>query len=167
MNLIVDGYNLGRSGALPLSRNDVSEEGRAELCALLASYARARGFRLTVVFDGRRAGSTERARIPFKGGTAVFSSGSETADDAIRDMASKAPQGTVVVTSDRGLADTLRTRKVTVVTCDEFASRLFALRMEEVKGCADEEPGRRPVKKGEGKKPKKKDRGRLRILGKL
>ncbi len=167
MNLIVDGYNLGRSGALPLSRNDVSEEGRAELCALLADYARGRGFRLTVVFDGRRERNPERTRQPFKGGTALFSSGSESADDVIRDLASKAPKGTVVVSSDRGLADTLRKRNVTVVSCDEFALRVFDFRMEAVKGGEEEEPERRAGKKGEGKKPKKKDRARVKILRRL
>jgi predicted RNA-binding protein with PIN domain len=167
MHLIVDGYNLGRSGTLPLSRNDVSEEGRAELCALLAAYSRAKGFRLTVVFDGRGPGKQERARYPFKGGTAVFSSGSETADDVIRALAGKAPPGTVVVTSDRGLAGTLPSRNVTVVSCDEFAVRHFANQLEEDKGTADDERDRRAGKKGEGNKLKKRNRERAKILGKL
>jgi len=166
-NLIVDGYNLGRSGSLPLSRNDVSEECRAELCGFLGAYARAKRFRLTVVFDGQGMGNREQSRLPFKGGTAVFSSGSESADDVIRVLASTAPKGTVVVTSDRGLAGTLPAGNVTVVSCDEFAARLCAHRMEEIKGSADDDPDRRPGKKGEGKKPKKRDRERLRALRKL
>ncbi|MBI5419180.1 MAG: NYN domain-containing protein, partial [Deltaproteobacteria bacterium] len=52
-HLIVDGYNLARSGAVPLAEDPTSPEGRAELCALLSSYARGKGFLLTVVFDGR------------------------------------------------------------------------------------------------------------------
>jgi len=80
----VDGYNLSRSGSLLLSEDPVSPEGREALCSLLSSYARGKGFRLTVVFDGRGGGSAERVRRPFKGGTAIFSSRTESADDAIR-----------------------------------------------------------------------------------
>ena len=167
MLLIVDGYNLAKSGAVPLSRDAATEEGREELCALLSGYARAKRFRLTVVFDGRGSGSAGRNRAAFKGGTALFSSRAETADDVIRDLARDAPSGTVVVTSDRGLARTLPARNVTVVTCGELADRLFSLQLEEIKGTADEEPARRPDKRGEGHKAKKRDRGRGQILKKL
>ena len=167
MQLIVDGYNVARSGALPLAGDPASEEGRAELCALLAAYSRAKGFRLTVVFDGKGLGRPGRGRTAFRGGTAVFSSGAETADDVIRDLARGAPAGTVVVTSDRGLAGTLPARYVTVVSCDEFAGRLFAHGLEQVKGTGDDEPDRRAGKKGEGHKPKKRERDRAKALRKL
>ena len=106
-HLIVDGYNLARSGALPLEGEPGSAEERGALCSLLSAYARKKGFRLTVVFDGRGSGSPKRTRQAFKGGTAVYSSRSETADDVIRDLARGAPAGTIAVTSDRGLAGTL------------------------------------------------------------
>ena len=167
-NLIVDGYNLARSGAVPLSDDPASEPGRQELCAILAGYARKKGFRLTVVFDGRGAGKPERNRTVFKGGTASFSSASESADDVIREMARSAPAGTVVVTSDRGLAGTLPSRAVTVVSCAEFAGRLLDFQMETVKGASDgEEAARSRGKKGEGHKAKKKDRKRESVLRKL
>jgi len=167
-HLIVDGYNLARSGAVPLSEDPASEEGRRELCDLLSGYARGKGFRLTVVFDGRGAGRPERTRTAFKGGTACFSSLSETADDVIRDMARNAAAGTVVVTSDRGLAGTLPSRAVTAVPCEEFALRLFDFRLESVKGASDpDEAGRNRGKKGEGHKAKKKDRKRDVVLRKL
>lgn len=166
--LIIDGYNLARSNALPLEEDPRSEEGRRELCGMLAGYAAGKGFRLTVVFDGRGAGRPDRSRTAFRGGTALFSSASESADDVIRDMARNAPAGTVVVTSDRGLAGTLPSRAVTVVSCDEFADRLFALQLEAVKGSADEDhPSRRNEKKGEGHRQKKKDRKREALLRKL
>ncbi len=168
VHLIIDGYNLARSGALPLSDDPASEAGRQELCAFLAGYARKKSFRLTVVFDGRGAGKPERSRTAFKGGTACFSSASESADDVIREMARSAPAGTVVVTSDRGLAGTLPSRAVTVVSCAEFAGRLFDFQMETIKGASDEdEAARRRGKKGEGQKPKKKDRKRESVLRKL
>lgn len=168
-HLVVDGYNLARSGAVFLSEDPSGPEGRAELCDLLSGYARGKGFRLTVVFDGRGAGKPERARVPFKGGTVVFSSRSETADDVIRDLSRGAPAGTVVVTSDRGLGGTLPACGVTVVSCEEFAGFLSAGREEGMKGSADGEnsAGRRKGKKGEGHKKKKRDRGRDRILRKL
>lgn len=169
-HLIVDGYNLSRSGALLLQEDPVSPEGRTELCALLSSYSRGKGFRLTVVYDGRGAGGAERTRQPFKGGTALYSARTETADDVIRHLSGHSPSGTVVVTSDRGLAGTLRSRAVTVLSCEEFADRLFSFHLEDTKGVSGgEEEGPRGVraKKGEGRKPKKRDRRRDRVLRKL
>jgi predicted RNA-binding protein with PIN domain len=168
-HLIVDGYNLARSGAMFLSEDPAGPEGRGELCTLLSGYARKKRMRLTVVFDGRGGATPERNRHVFPGGTALFSSRSETADDVIRDISRGAPSGTVVVTSDRGLRGTLSARDVAVVSCEEFAGRLTAHQWESVKGVGDEEEdsGRRKAKKGEGQKKKKRDRERNRILRKL
>jgi predicted RNA-binding protein with PIN domain len=166
--LLIDGYNLSRSGAVPLSGDPRSEAGRQELCGLLAGYAAGKGFRLTVVFDGRGAGRPGRGRTAFKGGTALFSSATESADDVIREMARNAPAGTVVVTSDRGLAGTLPSRSVAVVSCEEFGDRLFAFQLGRVKGTDDEaHPVRRDGKKGEGRRQKKKDRKREARLRRL
>ncbi|MGA7105785.1 MAG: NYN domain-containing protein [Candidatus Deferrimicrobiaceae bacterium] len=168
-HLIVDGYNLARSGALFLSEDPAGPEGREELCALLSRYARGKGFRLTVVFDGRGAEGSHRSRQPFKGGTAVFSSRAESADDAIRDLSRGATAGTIVVTSDRGLGGTLRGREATVVSCEEFAGRLAAFQTEKTKGPVgeDTDDGRRKGKKGEGQKKKKRERARNRLLRNL
>jgi predicted RNA-binding protein with PIN domain len=166
--LLIDGYNLARSGAIPLAGDPRSEAGRQELCALLSGYAAGKRFRLTVVFDGRGGGRPERNRTAFKGGTALFSSAFESADDVIRDLARSASAGTVVVTSDRGLAGTLPSRSVAVVSCEEFGERIFAFQVETVKGSADEEPSsRRNGKKGEGHRKRKKDRKRDVLLRKL
>lgn len=169
-HLVVDGYNLARSGALLLSEDPAGPAGRDELCALLADYGRAKGFRLTVVFDARGAGRPERTRTPFKGGTAVYASARETADDVIREIARDAPGGLLVVTSDRGLAGTLSARAVTVVSCPEFAERLEARRMAALKGTDEDDKGgaaRDRAKKGEGHRLKKADRARERTLRKL
>lgn len=168
-HLIVDGYNLGRSGKLPLETDPTSDEGRRELCALLSAYSREKGLRLLVVFDGSGAGNPERTREAFKGGTAVYSSRVETADDVIRDLARGAPTGTIVVTSDRGLAGTLPSRDIPVISCDEFARRLYGHWLEELKGGPEEESrtARAGGKKGAGHRQKKQDRKRDRILRKL
>jgi predicted RNA-binding protein with PIN domain len=168
-HLIVDGYNLARSGGLPLEGGPGSAEERDSLCSLLSAYARRKGLRLTVVFDARGAGSPERSRQTFKGGVAVYSSRSETADDVIRDLSRGAPSGTVVVTSDRGLAGTLPRRTVGVVSCEEFATRLFDDWVADIKGGPEDEPpsGGAGKKKGEGRRPKKQDREKSRLLRKL
>jgi predicted RNA-binding protein with PIN domain len=169
-NLIVDGHNLVLSGEIPLGAAPSSPEGRGELCALLSAYAREKGLRLTVVFDGRGSGNSERTRQAFKGGTALYSSRSETADDVIRDITRNASAGTIVVTSDRGLAGTLPSRKIPVVSCGEFSSRLYDFWLAGLKGGpVDEEhpSGGSPQKKGEGHKPKKQERKRDRLLRKL
>jgi predicted RNA-binding protein with PIN domain len=169
MHLIVDGYNLAQSGALFLSEDPSGTEGRGELCSLLSGYARKKGMRLTVVFDGRGGATPGRTRQAFPGGTALFSSRTETADDVIRDISRGAPSGTVVVTSDRGLRGTLSARDVTVVSCEEFADRLAAFQFEGVKGDVSEEEdeGKRKKKKGEGHRHKKSERRRTRLLDKL
>jgi predicted RNA-binding protein with PIN domain len=168
-HLIVDGYNLARSGAFSLSEDPAGPEGRAELCALLSGYVRGKGFRLTVVFDARGSGTPGRTRHAFPGGIALFSSRSETADDVIRELSRGAASGTVVVTSDRGLGGTLLSRNVTVVSCEEFAGRLAAVQREGGKGADEkEEDGeRRKGKKGEGHRKKKRERDRGRVLRKL
>lgn len=168
-HLIVDGYNLARSGALFLAEDPAGPEARGELCSLLSGYAREKGFRLTVVFDAGGAAAPQRTRQAFKGGTSVFSSRSETADDVIRDLSRSATAGTIVVTSDRGLAGTLPSRNVTVVSSGEFAERLAVHQMEGIKGPVDKGgPGeRRTEKKGEGQRRKKRDRERDRALRKL
>lgn len=170
MRLLIDGYNLARSGSLALAHDPLSPEGRRELCELLASYAMAKGFLLTVVFDAPGAGRPARTSAPFKGGTALYTSAAETADDAIRHLARGAPGRTIVVTSDRGLAGTLPSKTVTVVSCTEFADRLFRHQLESVKGAADEDirrAGHGSGKKGEGKRQKKNARRRAAALRKL
>lgn len=164
-HLIVDGHNLLRSGEVPLDGDPGAASGRDELCGLLSSYARRKGFRLTVVFDGR--GSAGRTRVSFKGGTAVYSGARETADDVIREMARSASAGTVVVTSDRGLAGTLPSRSVAVVDCGEFAPRLFEEWLDDVKGGDEGRAAGPGNKKGEGRRMKKRDRERGRLLRKL
>ncbi len=167
--LIVDGYNLARSGALFLREDPAGPEGRAELCSLLSGYAREKGFRLTVVFDAGEAGAPQRNRHPFKGGIAVYSSRSETADDVIRDLSRSAAAGTIVVTSDRGLRGTLPGRDVLVLSCEEFAGRLSACREGGAKGIVDGEEGGpwRKGKKGEGHRKKRRERERERGLRKI
>jgi len=168
-HLIVDGYNLGRSGELLLEADPSSAEGRGELCALISAYSREKGLRLTIVFDGRGAGNPERTRQALKGGTVVYSSRTETADDVIRDLTRIAPAGTIVVTSDRGLAGTLPSRNIPVISCDEFARRLYTRWMEDLKGGPVEEPraARTREKKGAGHRQKKQERKRDRLLRKL
>lgn len=169
-HLIVDGYNLVLSGEIPMGADPSSPEGRGELCALLSTYAREKGLLLTVVFDGRGSGNPERSRAAFKGGTALYSSRAETADDVIRDITRNATVGTIVVTSDRGLAGTLPSRNIPVVTCGEFAARLYSRWLADLKGGVDDRelpPGGSPRKKGEGHKPKKQERKRDRLLRKL
>ncbi|OGP80742.1 MAG: hypothetical protein A2Z13_08425 [Deltaproteobacteria bacterium RBG_16_64_85] len=168
-HLIVDGYNLVRSGALPLEGEPGSAEERGALCSLLSAYARKKGLRLTVVFDGRGSGSPKRTRQAFKGGTAVYSSRDETADEVIRDLARGAPAGTIAITSDRGLAGTLPSRNIVVISCEEFAARLFDNWVAEIKGDPEDEPPSEGAdrKKGEGHRPKKRERKRDRLLRKL
>jgi hypothetical protein len=198
IRLIVDGHNLALSGALPLSFPPSEAEGRRELCALLSAYARRKGITVTVVFDGAPSGhgaagggkgttggGTPEGE-PFKGGRAIYSPPGQSGDDVVRRLASAAPEGSVVVTNDRGLAMSLRGPavslrgpaasprggRVTVVSCAEFAEILLSDALAERKGAPEEEDedgrGRRgTAKKGEAKRAKKGERRREDALRKL
>lgn len=125
MWIVIDGYNLiRRSPRLSLLDRRDMEEGRTALLAELSAYRRLKGHRITVVFDGwERGGIGEQV-----GGTAglqvIFSRRGERADQTILRRVERAPSGTVVVTSDRALADEVRRTGASVVSTEEFHERL-------------------------------------------
>jgi hypothetical protein len=149
LHLIVDGYNLlwGGRGAGLGGRADL-EADREGLIEELRRYKRTKGFRISLVFDGARVGHGPESRVQ-KGIHLLFTHGGEKADDAIVRLVRAAPSGTVVVTSDRALADQCRGLGAAIVSSASFQQRLAAAWIEEVKG----EPG-------EGDEPQGPSRGR-------
>jgi predicted RNA-binding protein with PIN domain len=103
VHLIVDGYNVSKTGypELPLA------DQRARLAGQLAALAARTGVEITVVFDGAGvATAPTRAR----GLRVLFSDAGVLADDVIRDLVAAEPQGrpVVVATSDRAVVDSVR-----------------------------------------------------------
>jgi len=102
-HLIVDGYNVTKTGFPGLSLSDQ----RDRLVRSLGALAARTSAEVTVVFDGAAVAT---ARPPARGIRVLFSPAGVTADAVIRDLVRAEPGGRVlvVVSSDRQVADTAR-----------------------------------------------------------
>lgn len=104
LHVIVDGYNVTKTGYpdLPLA------DQRRRLVAALAALQARSGIEVTAVFDG---GARPPAQPPAPRGVRVlFSAPDEIADDLIRRLVAAEPSGRplVVVTSDRAVVNDVR-----------------------------------------------------------
>jgi predicted RNA-binding protein with PIN domain len=105
LHLLVDGYNVTKSGYPALSL----EDQRSRLLTGLAGVAARTGAEVTVVFDGAALDGPVPTVAP-RGVRVLFSAPGETADDLIRRLVQAEPTGrpVVVVSSDREVADGVR-----------------------------------------------------------
>jgi predicted RNA-binding protein with PIN domain len=105
VHLIVDGYNVSKTGYpdLPLA------DQRTRLVGQLAALAARTGVEITVVFDG--AGVVTAPTRGSRGVRVLFSDPGVLADDVIRDLVAAEPEGrpVVVATSDRAVVTSVRT----------------------------------------------------------
>jgi predicted RNA-binding protein with PIN domain len=125
MHIIVDGYNLIRQSDLLRLQERISlEAGRKALLRMLAGYRRARGHRITVVFDGWAGGSPTEERDLAGGVEIIYSRLGEKADEVIKRMVEKAGEETLVVTSDREIAVFTERRGKTAIASPAFAALL-------------------------------------------
>ena len=119
-HLIVDGYNVSKTGyaELPLA------DQRTRLVGQLGALAARTGVEVTVVFDGAAvtAAQTRGAR----GVRVLFSDAGVIADDVIRDLVAAEPQGrpVLVASSDRAVADSIRRRGAHAVPSSVLLGRL-------------------------------------------
>ena len=121
MHIIIDGYNLIRqSDALRRYERFSLEEGRKALIRSISLYKRQRGHKVTVVFDGEEGGSFEEERDKLSGIDIIYSRKGEKADDVIKRMVQKRAEETVVVSSDRDIADFVSRRGGTAISSQEF-----------------------------------------------
>jgi predicted RNA-binding protein with PIN domain len=106
VHMVVDGYNVTKTGypELPLV------DQRERLVYQLAALAARTGAEVTVVFDG--AGVVSVPSAAPRGVRVLFSDPGVLADDVIRALVTAEPEGrpVVVVTSDRAVADSVRRR---------------------------------------------------------
>jgi predicted RNA-binding protein with PIN domain len=104
LHLVVDGYNVSKTGypELPLA------DQRTRLVGQLGALAARTGVEVTVVFDG--AGVTTAPPRGSRGVRVLFSDPGVLADDVIRDLVAAEPQGRplVVATSDRAVVQSVR-----------------------------------------------------------
>ena len=106
VHLVVDGYNVSKTGYpdLPLA------DQRTRLVRQLAALAARTGVEVTVVFDG--AGVVAAPTRGSRGVRVLFSDAGVLADDVIRSLVAAEPEGrpVLVATSDRAVVASVRQR---------------------------------------------------------
>lgn len=169
LHLIVDGYNLiGASRKRGLAGHEGLELARELLLEELFEYKRAKGFRITVVFDGKGLPCPPSGAETRKGIVVAYSRGPKTADDVIVGMVERSSAGVAVVSSDRQLAERCRVLDVPVISSEEFRARMAAPGSRGAE-CESDEDGEGPPrlttrKKGpaaRASKRRRRDRGVL------
>jgi predicted RNA-binding protein with PIN domain len=120
VHLVVDGYNVTKTGYPELSLSDQ----RDRLVRQLAALAARTSAEVTLVFDG--AGVVAVPTVAPRGVRVLFSDPGVLADDVIRALVTAEPEGrpVVVVTSDRAVADSVRRRGAHPVPSSVLLARL-------------------------------------------
>jgi predicted RNA-binding protein with PIN domain len=118
--VIVDGYNL-----LHARGDEPAAPSRARLVTDLVAWARARGRRVVLVFDGWAQGTREAREEAHGPVTVCFTRFGETADTFIVRWVEARPEA-VVITSDRAVQQGARRRGAAVLDAESFAARLAA-----------------------------------------
>lgn len=104
VHLVVDGYNVTKTGYPDLTLSDQRDRLTGQLAALAARTS----VEITVVFDGAAVVAVPIAAC--RGVRVLFSDPGVLADDVIRDLVAAEPRGrtVVVATSDRAVAESVR-----------------------------------------------------------
>ena len=120
VHLVVDGYNVTKTGYPELSLSDQ----RDRLIRQLAALAARTSAEVTLVFDG--AGVVAVPTTAPRGVRVLFSDPGVLADDVIRALVTAEPEGrpVIVVTSDRAVADSVRRRGAHPVPSAVLLARL-------------------------------------------
>ena len=120
VHLVVDGYNVTKTGYPELSLADQRDRLVHQLAALGARTSA----EVTLVFDG--AGVIAVPAAAPRGVRVLFSDPGVLADDVIRALVTAEPEGrpVVVVTSDRAVADSVRRRGAHSVPSAVLLARL-------------------------------------------
>jgi predicted RNA-binding protein with PIN domain len=120
VHVVVDGYNVTKTGYPELSL----AEQRERLIRQLAALAARTSAEVTLVFDG--AGVVAVPTTAPRGVRVLFSDPGVLADDVIRALVTAEPEGrpVVVVTSDRAVADSVRRRGAHPVPSAVLLARL-------------------------------------------
>lgn len=120
VHVIVDGYNVTKTGYPELTLSAQRDRLAGQLAALAARTAA----EVSVVFDG--AGVVAVPAAGPRGVRVLFSDPGVLADDVIRAMVAAEPEGrpVLVVTSDRAVADSVRRRGAHPVPSSVLLARL-------------------------------------------
>ena len=131
MHIIIDGYNLIRqSDTLRRFERFSLEEGRNQLIRRLVEYKKNRGYKITVVFDGWIDGSFREEHLREGGIGIIYSRQGEKADEVIKRLTEKGGSETVVVTSDRAVADAAVKSGGVAISSPEFEMKMAIEQMD-------------------------------------
>jgi predicted RNA-binding protein with PIN domain len=100
--IIIDGYNF-MWASNPFRDEAIGnlETGRNELLKWLSQQETLRNFEVTVVFDAHHTESSHPTQMSHQFIRILFSSGGQTADDLIRELAAELGPSAIVISSDR------------------------------------------------------------------
>jgi uncharacterized protein len=135
---------------------------------LLVEYRKMKGHDITVVFDGWKSGGRSEATTKTGGVRVIYSRLGETADSVIKRIIEKDKREWIVVSSDRDIAAHAWSHGSVALPAAEFhavlrkASASISGAYEPLDDY-DDVPGR----KGNPRKPSKKEKALLRALKKL
>jgi uncharacterized protein len=162
MHVILDGYNVIRqSDVLRACERRSLEEARTALIRSVALYQRTKRHRVTVVFDGWAGSSPLEERDRFGNVEIVYSRQGEKADEVIKRMVHRSSEETIVVSSDREVADYAGRHGGSAVSSLDFERILRKIPPEgETAGSTDtDDEEERPAKrKGPSRRPSKRER---------
>ena len=162
VRILVDGYNLigsenGLHGKLESQRNNLIQE--------LRNYQERKGYSVTVVFDGWRAGWIYEMEERVGDLTVIFSRQGEKADSVIKRLAPEMGSACVVVTSDRELRQAVEASGATAIYASEFKAKLYASGKARA-AIENPSPGLSRHKKGNARRlPKSERKRRERLKG--
>ncbi len=135
----------------------------------LIAYGKRKGHNVTVVFDGWRTGQGQESQTVTGGITVIYSRIGDKADAVIKRIISSARREWIVVTSDRDIANHAWASGSVPVSADDFLNALGRKDKpysdEEEK--EEEEEYSEPHRKGNPRKPSKKEKAMSRALSKL
>jgi len=125
LHIVIDGYNLIRQSlTFSVIERRSLEEGRDALLECLSSYKRVKHYPMTVVFDGADVDTHMERRTRRKGIHILFSRPGELADSVIKRIVIQERERSVVVTSDREIADFAAKHGAATIDSIEFENKM-------------------------------------------
>lgn len=125
LHIVIDGYNLIRQSlTFSVIERRSLEEGRDALLECIASYKRFKHHPITVVFDGADADTHMERRTRRRGIHILFSRPGESADSVIKRIVIRERERSVVVTSDREIADFAAKHGAATIESIEFENKM-------------------------------------------
>ncbi len=169
MRIIVDGYNFIRQTDLRTLENISLERGRNELIRRLSVYKKAKGHKITVVFDGTLGESLSEQRDRSGGISIIYSRRGETADQVIKRIVVNSAEELLIVSSDREIVLSAESRGFTAVNSRTFAKKLedAAFRYQTQATEKEEDYHLKKEKKGPSRRVPKRKRTEQKNLKKL